>query len=252
MVKGTRKSSISPETRQEWFERHRLGDSIAEIKKTTKIGVRTIRKHIEIARREHEINLANADVLRNAIQDHNHDLCVFAKKIDEQIKSETSVLPQLKEDPLWLALYQHLPRSIIWKNLDKWPQLISQISLQSKKLDKLLETKTRAQIKSNKLSQDAGFEDKLVRILDYWIKRAIHTPSDNLENPDFDETLKKEDPGTIKLVKDVFNEITKSLEYNELKDSTRESKKVYKLLHEQFLIITLRRVVPGKCHYCPV
>jgi hypothetical protein len=253
MAKRTRKPPISPETRQDWFQRStRLGESAAQIASKDNVDIRTVRKHIELARREVEINQAKAEVLRNAIQAHNHDLCTFAQKIDDQLKSDRHVLTHLKEDPLWVALHEHLPRSLIWKNLDKWEQLFGQISQLNRKLGELLEAQIEARLKSITLSQEVGLGYRMFRALNSHIEDAARAQPEILKNFNLNKIPESEDTRIVELIHNLLDEVAQWPEYTELISASDEFRKIRRLLHDQLLIILLRRVIPGRCRYCPV
>jgi len=248
-----RKPPIQPEIRQNWFERFaRFGESAAEIAVRDKVDIRTVRKHIELARREVELHQAKATTLLNAMQEHNNDLCAFAKKLDNLLNNERNTLPQLKEDPFWPALHQHLPRSIIWRNLDKWEQLRSQISQLNKNLEESLEAQIKARLKSISISQANGLENRIFRALILHIKEAAQARPEILEDFDFNKIPESADSKIADVIRSLLSEAAQWPEYTELVNSSGELGKVHKLLHDEFLIITLRRVVPGKCRYCPV
>lgn len=253
MARRTRKPPIQPETRQNWFERFtRFGESAAEIAAKDKVDIRTVRKHIDLARREVELHQAKATTLLNAMQEHNNDLYTFAKKLDNQLNSERNTLPQLKEDPFWAALHQHLPRSIIWRSLDKWEQLRGQISQINKNLDKSLKEQIETRLKAIPISHSPGLDNRIFAALILHIKGAAQVIPGTIKDFDFNKIPESEDSKIAEIIRNLLSGVAQWPEYTELVNLSEELRKIHKLLHDEFLVITLRRVVPGKCRYCPV
>ena len=253
MARRTRKPPIQPETRQNWFERFtRFGESAAEIAAKDEVDIRTVRKHIELARREVELHQAKATTLLNAMQEHHKDLCDFARKLDNQLTSERNTLSQLKEDPFWPALRQHLPRSIIWKNLDKWEQLYWQRTELNKKLEEILEAEINTKLRDVSGSYTTGLEKRLFGALILYIRDAALLGHDTLKDFDVSKIPESDDSKIAEIIHGTLKKVAQWPEYVEMKNLSAELDKTRKLLHEAFLIIILRRVVPGKCRYCPV
>ena len=81
MAKRIRKPAIKPEQRLDWLRRYEDGESPPKIAENDKVDVRTVRKHIEMAKQEREVKEARSMVLRNALELHYRDLCDCAKKL---------------------------------------------------------------------------------------------------------------------------------------------------------------------------
>jgi len=102
------------------------GDSPPQIAATDGFDVRTVRKQIERARQEREVREARSIVLRNAMEHHYTDICNFAEKLKVAVAGEESI-SLLVDDPLWLALKQHLPHSPLWNLLNRRDTLLERL-----------------------------------------------------------------------------------------------------------------------------
>ena len=117
MARRIKKPAVRPELRRQWLRRYEEdGESPPEIAKADGYDVRTVRKQIEVERQERERREARSTVLRQALEKHYADLCDFAQKLDLELARVGGSLLMLKNDPMWSALREHLPRSTIWKN----------------------------------------------------------------------------------------------------------------------------------------
>ena len=132
MVERKRKPKVRPELARKWLQRNEEdGESPPQIAQADGYDVRTIRKQLEIMRQEREIRQAKQTVLRQALEKHYVDICSFAEQLKAQIGSRTPSMlsPTIREEPMWRALQQHLPRSPLWKNIDKLERLVDPFRL---------------------------------------------------------------------------------------------------------------------------
>jgi len=54
------------------------------------------------------------------------------------------------------------------------------------------------------------------------------------------------------VVLDLMNKVTTWEEHGEMSHLLARSERVKRELHDELLVIILRRVVPGRCRYCPL
>ena len=88
-----------------------------------------MRKQIALAQEQLELDEARAHVLRNALERHYEDLCRFANGLKPAFYLPTSfgsnpggLTEYLEQDPLLAALQDHLPRSALWKHINTWDE----------------------------------------------------------------------------------------------------------------------------------
>ena len=136
-----RKPTVPPEKRREWLRRlEQGGESPPEIAKADGYDVRTVRKFLEQEQQDREMREARGAVLRNALERHYADLCNFAAKLNGELDTKDGSLVLLREDPMWPVFREHLPRSTIWRNLDRWGSLKKEIDQKGEELFKIYQT----------------------------------------------------------------------------------------------------------------
>jgi hypothetical protein len=269
-----KKPAVRPELRREWLRRHEEeGQSPPEIAKEYKYDVRTVRKQIEIERQERERREARSIVLRQALEKHYSDLCVFAQKLDSHITGETGSLSIIKDDPIWSALKEHMPRSTLWKNLSRWETLWEEVRRTESKLRGQLEllVRSRAPLKFPVPRGEEGLSLGIVDMLTAHFKFTVQgevgldkRTDFKIETTDQRMVLIDYGPFTIggvpkqrvdevkNLVLDLIHEVITREDHEEMRRLLTRLERVKHDLHDELLIVILRRVVPGRCQYCPL
>ena len=81
MVKRTKKPPVRPERRADWLRRYEeLGETPPKIADADGFDVRTVRKQLEIARRERDQRDARISYVRQALELHHQELCQLAEE----------------------------------------------------------------------------------------------------------------------------------------------------------------------------
>jgi len=254
MAKRVKKPLVEPRKRREWFRRYEEGEAAQQIAKTVDYDVRTVRKQIDLERQEKERKEARSIVLRKALEDHYADLCSFAQKLDSELSSERSKLAGLREDRKWSALREHLPRSVIWKSFERWEELLSEKSRQEQKLNEVVEHQIESRAKKNfdKAYQEIGLSRRMVEAISAHIRDAALGQPEDLTNFDFPKISEDEESDAVKLVKEMLDEASTWKELDDLRRLWTELERVRRVLSDELAVIILRRVVPGRCRYCPI
>ncbi|MDP2719283.1 MAG: hypothetical protein Q8P44_05585 [Dehalococcoidia bacterium] len=278
MAKRTKKPSILPEQRWNWLRRSEAGESAPQIAQKDFCDVRTVRIHIEKAKQERELKDARATVLRTALERHYEDLCNFAARLDPlSIRSFISPPPPAEDEVMEAALRQHLPRSPIWNYLASTRNLQrenAEIMMNVKqKIEKAVRAERRlAPLLSAGLSEVVpGIINALNYQVGQWsIGGSGLTLEDNLLIEPAGQgkgqlcygssrmaTVKREDAKKYlrplrKIIDSLEHDITSWEEYGKLRKTNEEIGRLDRKLHEELLIIKLRRIVPGRCRYCPL
>jgi len=274
MTRRIKKPVVRPELRRQWLHRYEeAGESPPEIAKADGYDARTVRAQIDLERQERERREARSIVLRQALEKHYADLCAFAQKLDSHVIGETDSLRVLREDPMWNALREHLPRSTVWKNLDKWEALREDVQHVDDKLKRPLEELTAARtrldfpVSSGEIGLSPGVVDALVSHL----RLTARGEAGLDKRTDFrlvpvDEATTSIEYGVYTIgrvpndrvaeVKDLFinllQEVITREEHDEMSRLFSVLDQVQRKLHDELLIVILRRVVPGRCRYCPL
>lgn len=252
-MKRVKSPLVEPAKRREWFRLYEEeGRSPIKIAAAEKYDVRTVKRAIDLERQEREKKETRYLVLRNATEQHYADLCKFTQQLESRLGSERVIHVAGSEDPLLLALKEHLPRSIIWKNLDKWEHLKQEIQQLNKQLEELLEARIEAALKGKKTSSAPGLNQRLFYILNLHIKEAAQARPEILQKFDFEKIPESKDSQIKDLIESILQEAAGWKEYNQLMQRSNELRQVNKVLHDELLIIKMRRVVPGHCRYCPM
>jgi hypothetical protein len=269
-----KKPAVRPELRREWLRRNEAdGQSPPEIAKEYKYDVRTVRKQIEIERQERERREARSVVLRQALERHYADLCTFAQKLDSHITGEAGSLSTIKNDPMWSALKEHMPRLALWRNLGRWETLWEEVRQADGELRRQLEpivmgkSPLKFPVPRGEVGLSTGIVDMLSAHFTFTAQgeAGLDKRTDfKLEAADQRTTLIDYGPYTIgrvpdklvtevrKLVLDLMSEVTIREEHNEMSLLLTQLERVKHELHDELLVIILRRLIPGRCRYCPL
>lgn len=275
MAKRIKKPLVKPEIRRQWLRRHdEDGESPPQIAQTDGFDVRTVRKQIELARQERERREARSMVLRQAVEQHYKDLVDFAQKLDLELKREAPRVAALKDDPMWPALREHMPKSPIWKNVGRWESLRDEISNLEDSLNKQFTDSVGADapLEFKVKPDDAGLDlAGIASALAFNFKAKAKGESGIDDQIGFKTDEPDEETTSIRLgayaigrvpnnmvtevEQFVTGLLTETIAWEEHRTLSRlftELKRMQQALHEELLIITLRRIVPGRCRYCPI
>lgn len=253
MTERKKRRLVEPGISREWLRLYdEEGQSALKIAKDAGYDPRTVKKAIDMELQERERKETRFLVLRNAAEKHYADLCDFAKKLDSQLGSERITRAADKEDPLWIALREHLPRSIIWKNLDNWELLRHEVQQLNMQIEKLLKSKIDSALKGQQASYAEGLNNRFLYALLPHIKEAAQARPEILKKFDFEKIPESKDPQIKGMIDGILKEVAGWKEYNQLVQSSNELHQVNRTLHDEFLIIQMKRVVLGHCRYCPV
>jgi len=274
MEKRTKKPPVKPEVRKEWFIRYEQeGESPPQIAKKDGFDVRTVRKVIGFERQERERREAKSMVLRQALERHYEDLCDVAKRIDDLVTHEEGQLSTMKNEPLWAALAEHLPRSPLWRLLVKWENLCQEVE----QLGLWLKDHVRSEIEDRsavEFSEDlkqVGLSNGVALMaaaIGKAIARGKRSPEELVKfvRTSVGEGISDVESGghhigrlpdekiesVQNLLSAIIVESTTWEEYSSLAKSLKELDRIKQYLKDEFNIIMLRRVVPGRCRYCPI
>ena len=278
MAKRIKKPLVIPEKRREWYKRsEEEGESALQIAKADKYDVRTVRKQIDIEKQEREVREARSVVLRSALEAHYRDLCRFAEVLKENISGiKTMVVDSAEvrmgvDSHLKAALREHMPRSPIWNYLDQRGNLSQRINQLYQEANNKIDG-----IKSDPKLQ--GFGDRLPAVVyglttfynfqfERWSKGSTgldlkeHRVELPLEDGFFEfgygsfrmGKVRKEEILLIdEMAEDWQSRVKAFEELDKLKKTFDDLSRIDNKLIDELAVITLRRVVPGRCRYCPI
>lgn len=277
-----KKPPVTPEERQEWLERFERGQSPPKIAAARGFDPRTVRKHLEVAQQEKEVKEARSGVLRNALERHYEDLCRFAERLGENVpdirvsvdnmgadSNETSPY----ESEIAVGLRQHIPRSPIWGFLKQQAKLIASRTEATAGLGRKIESNIRSdsRLLTELTSAETGVIPGLIAALiaqaEYWVLgSSTLNVETNLKSKVAGDgfvdlsygaySMGKVREEHVPLVRKAIIRWTADIkdweEFHSLEKMTKDLARVHKNLREEIAVIVLRRVVPGRCRYCPL
>jgi hypothetical protein len=278
MAKRTRKPPIKPEVRRDWLRRNEEnGETPPQIAAKDRYDVRTVRKQIDLAKQEREAREARSVVLRNALERHYDDLRKFAEKLNSEISGASNVPSSPDDDLMEAALRQHLPRSPIWGYMSKRQNLQQRVDEEQQNLERVIEESVKADHRLASLINTSldGIVRGIVAVLIAEAKQWSHgnigyslkdslvmePAGEGLVNPRFGFSHMgvmemEHSEKYVKIVHDVLEDLESRLrdweEYRDLEKTIIEIGRLGGKLREELAVIRLRRIVPGRCRYCPL
>jgi hypothetical protein len=234
---------------------------------------RTVKTHIERAVRESEEKAARQEVLRDTLQLHFRDLTRLATKIAKAINVESEPGLESKDALLLIGLRQHLPRSPLWGCLDSWHTVLKEEEDIKAAVARKLDDPRAAfpQYADSTLFDQAGISEGISHAMQYqldeWARGNTGLSVDrNLAL----EPVAESGPVTVyygatfvgrfprdiaALLKEAIPRLEESVrlwrEFEDLKKARVRLVTIQANLRDILNVIILRRVVPGRCRYCP-
>ena len=277
MAKRIKKPPVKLEQRREWLRRSEMGESVPKIADSDDFDVRTVRKHIELAKQEREVKEARAAVLRNALERHYDDLRKFAETLNSAILGAGNIPSSPDDDLMEAALRQHLPRSPIWGYMSKRQNLQQRADEEQQKLEMVTEETVKADRRLTPLINAGldGIVPGIVAVLVAEAKQWSHgntgyslkdslvmePAGEGLVNPRFGFSHMgimevEHSERYVKIVHDVLEDLESRIrdweDYHNLEKTIAEIGSLGRKLREELAVIRLRRIVPGRCKYCPL
>lgn len=272
MNKRHRKHAVSPGLRKEWLRLYEeMGESASNIAGSDYYDVRTVRKQLELARQDREVREARHVVLRQALEKHYADLCTFAQKLDSKLSHEFSLISLTpEEERLHQALRQHLPRSPMWKELLKWEEMVTLYQSSLASLGRCIDEELAQALPEGPVTRESGgghlygFTGSLLFHLEDLARGAK-----GLEDMQYVTATKGDGrteirygaytwdvpdataDSTIQLHGDLKSAGTRWQEYIQLSHCIENLQGLRSGLRDELAVVILRRVVPGRCLYCP-
>lgn len=275
MTKPNKLPPVTSEMAGDWLKRFEEdGESPPQIAKADNFDVRTVRKYLEKAREERDRRQTKQAVLRGALEKHYADLCVLAKKIKTELIKDVPVAisTTLKEEPLFRALQKHLPKSRLWRDIeslsrlkvDYW-QSVEELKERIRK-EALSGTSLSFVSSADKLGlYDDGFTAGIVGYLQSaalgyqgfaFTKYQISELGEGVRIERGSYALGLVPKENVKAIEDLFDTVMKTAlewaEYGIVLGITEKFVQIKRRIEDELLKIILRRVVPGKCDYCPL
>ncbi len=274
MGRRSRKPPVKPEVRRAWLRRYEEdGESPPQIATADSFDVRTVRKQIERARGEREVRETRSTVLRNAVESHYRDLCKLAEALEAEIKQHKIIPSQLKDSRMCSALREHMPRLPLWKKLGRWDSVLEEIA----NLEDAIKAQLREEIEhDSRLNEivaagENGVIPGMVEVLNFQMKKWVRgwkglsidddfrakSVEDDLVDIEYGSfhmgKVKEKHATTIReVLMDFESKITSWEPYEKMQRLLTELERLKLSLQDELAIVILRRIVPGRCKYCPI
>jgi hypothetical protein len=272
MNKRTRKPIVKEDTRREWLRRFESGESLEDIAKKESFDIRTVKRQVDKAEEERAGKEARQAVLRNALHDHFKDIVDLVEKVMEFINAKADISLEPEKEKLLDGLRQHLPRSPIFKYLNRWENLQKgKTEINQKISGRLLDIKLLLKLGGDDIKDLS--EENYSSLRDI-LNHQIECWSTGAKSLDISRDFVMKDTGKLvdvnygrynigmmskdtgNRLKNVISKIEQKMQkWEEVKELggfySEETRLRVKLLDE-LQVIKLRRVVPGRCRYCPI
>jgi hypothetical protein len=230
-----------------------------------------------MAKQEREVREARSTVLRNALERHYEDLRKFADGLNSEILGLRYVPSSPDDDLMEAALRQHLPRSPIWTYISKRQTLQQRVDEEQQKLERAIAVLVKEDRRLTPLT-DAGLKGIVPGVIAVLVAEAkqwshgnighslkdslvMEPAGEGLVNPRFGFSHMgimevEHSERYVKIVHDVLEDLESRLrdsqEYRDLEKTIAEIGRLGGKLREELAVIRLRRIVPGRCKYCPL
>lgn len=273
MIKGVKKLRVTPDKAQDWLNRFEGGERVSEISKKDFYDARTVRSQIEIARDARDNRSIRQQVLKDRLEKHYDNLCAFANDLKGKAKLEKpeTVFSFQENEPMWIALHQHLPKSRLWRSMKRWDSLAPEYRGAMETLKERIksEAESRLSMKFSYSMEERGLYDGFTDSLAFHLhekalgrngldiipfKQPIEMPfGKRIERGIWAIGLLEED--RVKVVQEMFNTLMKEAmkwgEYGIVAGYVKELSTTYKAIIDELTKIYYRGIVSGKCIYCP-
>jgi len=270
VAKRVKKPAVRPEVRRQWLKRFEEdGESPPQIAKVDNYDVRTVRKQIELGRQEREAREARFAVLRNALEQHYHDLMSFAQKLDSEV-IHSSLPMGAKGDRLWSALHEHWPRSALWKAIDRMERLNEEARAIENRAEERLWNQVGRDSPVGLAAKEGGkglYRDGLAGAMRYYLgaEQSLRFSESHISATQQGVLIQiacanwpcalvsaDQVTQTKKVIAQLMEAVGRWPEREDLKRTLAERSGVIDTIRDELATITLRRVLPGRCRYCPI
>jgi hypothetical protein len=271
MARPADRKGVTVEQRKRWLQRlDEKGESVADIAAIDGYDKRTVSRQVDLARQEREAHEARLLVFRDAVQSHFAQLVEIAEKMQTEV-SRGNRVSFLTADRRYVALREHLSRAPLWKLLDSWERTHADIERTREALRMRVE-EDLAEDPALKIAFTGGTPDyrNMVRFFtdqaEIWKiggkglsidEHFAASVSDNdmavmkVGGYSVGMTPEAQVPAVknaLKAYRDCFNSLH---EFQRLKDGVRDLNRQQPVIDEELAIIIMKKVVPGRCRYCP-
>ncbi len=266
--KKTKKKGISPQDGRRWLQELETGRGITSIAADAFSDIRTVKRHIEIAREEGRAALARRDFLLKRLEQHQDDLLAEVVRLQKLIArhAPTRLTPdEPRGEKIFGALKEHFGRLPLKKQLDQWQDIFARYSA----------------FKEGVSSELGDEQSCLVSAIpgepvSYpWAPTIVEVLESGHSFEELDRTYNREpqadgkykvswnariltrlgvtDEQATRLIEAHKKLVTFAKKYSpEFEEYRQKFQTLYAPLLEELDVFNIKRVVSGRCRYCPV
>jgi hypothetical protein len=267
MSRGPR---ITQQQRDQWLEQYEEGVPIVKIASKANADPRTVKLHIEQAQKEKKREKVFFAAALNALEAHFRDIIKFAKKMEKTLGSNQYASSSFEDDPMWDALKKHIPKSIIWRNIQAREVCLDGLQ----QLGQVVSSRLKVQIEKQTsipfvaIDSEGLYDGMLQSLVVHFKAKAMgqfgFTIDDNFiaETANDNLTLIRLGGYSIGLVPEneienittmisaLLDEVIGFPEFAPTEKLYDDLERIKKQLLDEFQTIILRRMIQGKCKYC--
>lgn len=273
MVKRIKKPPVTPEKRLDWLRRNEeFGETPPRLADADDFDVRTVRSHLDRARRERDRKQARISFAKDSMEKHHQDLCNIAENLLPKVLAKEVLDLDFSENLYLQAMRQHLTRSPLWNKIKSWNNTLSAIEkIKGDVRNRLLKSLKRTELSRIKPDESEGVVSSAIVALahqfEQWTRgsKGLNIKQDwTIEERRDGEIsirygfshfgwIQESDLATIiKILGRYEKQIRKWPEYQEMEKQIKDLKELGVFIRTEFKGIIIRRVLPGSCAYCPI
>ena len=272
MSRHYKKPIVRPEKAREWLGRYESGEALKTIAHKDHFDIRTIKRQVESAISERDMKEARQTVLRAALEKHFNDIVALAENMRNVVMAGTAISLEPQATPLLDGLKQHLPRSPLWLRMDRWHKGLQEMENMPIKTESQLapgyevfrELPAKGGIRADFIVKK-GEEIVVVEVKSTSREGADRQLESNFKIEEIKDDIMGmfQNPlpvGTANMVATkqipgfcvTLAKKSGALEVlDRLTELQRQLNRIQSNLKDELNVIVLRRVVPGRCRYCP-
>lgn len=273
MKKKYKKPAVQPEKAREWLKRYEeQSESMPEIAKRDFYDIRTVRKQIEKARIDRELHDVRQQILKDTLEKHYADLRSFVKELASKadINKPQRAFYSYKDKPLWNGLRQHQSRIRLWRDLERWDRVAAYFNDTIENLRKKIkkEATSKPSLAFIPGKQQTGLHMGFIEAMIFHLQLKAQGydgigsfPYNSVKTENVIRVEKgaftlavvpEEKVDEVKrLLDNLLVRATKWPEYDVLVKYSSDLARTKKSIDKETTKIILRRMLPGRCVYCP-
>lgn len=262
----SKKSNISPQERLGWLEQFENGTRITKMATDAGHDIRVVKRHIEIAREERQVALARHGFLLKRLEQHQDDLLKEVNRL-RKLLTRHPPTPLTPHDPIEIkileALKEHIKRLPLKNLLERWEGIFAEYSSFREDVRIKLDSE-KSKLLLDILGDETLYQwtTAIIDVLASGLSPGKSGRSYTIDGQDDEykiswgdsiltrRTITEEQKVLVlkthkKLVTFAENYLPRFLDYKE------RFKELSDQLIDELDVLTIKRVVTGRCRYCP-